>query len=326
MLKHISDYNKYCSRMADDGRVVFVSSIFRDLVAVSKQFPKPGETIFGSDFFMGFGGKGANQCVMAARMGAETTIVGKVGDDEHGEAYKKNLVEQGVETKHLGTETGISTGIATIFVESNSGENMIVIVPGANARLTAEDVTKAEADIAKSKVVVSILEIGLEAVEMAFTLGRKHGVTTVLNAAPARESLPAKLLENIDVLIVNETEAEILSGLPASSPEEVEACAAKLQKAGCKNIIITLGAEGALVVEGKKDTVKVNCPKLDGPVVDTTGAGDAFVGSLSFFLSTFPDMSLAEAVRRSCAVASISVMKKGTQASYPKREELGHLL
>ena len=312
--------------MSSGGRVVFVSSIFRDLVAVSPQFPKPGETISGSDFFMGFGGKGANQCVMAARLGADTTIVGKVGDDEHGEAYRKNLVDQGVDTKHLGTEAGISTGIATIFVESNTGENMIVIVPGANGKLAPKDVTKAEDEISKSKVVVSILEIGLDAVEMAFKLGRKYGVTTVLNAAPARASLPKELLENIDILIVNETEAEILSGLPATNPDEVKACAAKLQKAGCKNIIITLGAEGALVVEGGKEPIKVNCPKLDGPVVDTTGAGDAFVGSLSFFLSSFSDMSLAEVVRRSCAVASLTVLKKGTQASYPGRGEVGHLL
>jgi len=309
--------------MSSDGKIVFVSSIFRDLVAVSPKFPKPGETILGSEFFMGFGGKGANQCVMAAKLGAQTTIVGKVGDDEHGEAYRKNLVKQGVDTIHLGTETGISSGIATIFVESNTGENMIVIAPGANGRLTSEDVIRAEDDIAKSKVVVSILEIGLDAVEMAFKLGRKHGVTTILNAAPARSSLPAELLENIDILIVNETEAELLSGLPSTDTKK---CAFQLQKAGCKNIIITLGSKGALVVEGEKEPVKVECPALDSPVVDTTGAGDAFVGSLSFFLSSFSNISLGEAVRRSCAVASMTVLKKGTQASYPSREEVLHLL
>jgi len=312
--------------MSADGRVVFVSSIFRDLVAVSKHFPKPGETIFGSDFFMGFGGKGANQCVMAARLGASTTIVAKVGGDEHGEAYTKNLVDQGVDTKHLGTVAGVSTGIATIFVESNSGENMIVIVPGANEKLTAEDVIKAEADIAKAKVVVSILEIGLEAVVEAFKLGKKYGVTTVLNAAPARSKLPDELLENVDILVVNETEAEILSGLPAKNSDQVTACAEKLQKSGCRNIIVTMGGEGALVMEGDKGMVKVSCPKLSGPVVDTTGAGDAFVGSLSFFLSSFPTLTLAECVSRSCSVASLTVLKKGTQASYPNRGEVGHLL
>jgi len=314
------------NRMSSNGNVVFVSSIFRDLVAVSKNFPQPGETIFGSEFFMGFGGKGANQCVMAARLGADTTIVAKVGDDEHGEAYKKNLVDQGVDIKYLGIVDGISTGIATIFVESSSGENMIVIVPGANERLTAEDVTKAEEDIAKSKVVVSILEINLEAVEEAFKLGKKYGVTTVLNAAPARSELPRELLENVDILVVNETEAEILSGLPAKNPDQVKACAKKLQKSGCSNIIITMGGEGALVVEGEKDVVKVSCPKLSGPVVDTTGAGDAFVGSLSFFLSSFPSLSLAECVSKSCSVASLTVLKKGTQASYPSRGEVAHLL
>lgn len=306
--------------------MVFVSSVFRDLVAVSPQFPKPGETISGSEFFMGFGGKGANQCVMGAKLGCKAVIVGKVGDDEHGIAYKKNLVDQKVDVKNLGVEAGISTGIATIFVESNTGENMIVIVPGANGKLTGSDVAKAEADIATSKVVVSILEIGLEAVSMAFKLGRKHGVKTLLNAAPARKDLPKELLKDVDILIVNETEAEILSGLAVTNVEEAKASAAKLQESGCKNVIVTLGAEGALVVEVGCEPVKVDCPKLTDPVVDTTGAGDAFVGSLAFFLSSFSDLPLPEAVRRSCAVASLTVLKKGTQASYPGRDEVKHLL
>jgi ribokinase len=154
------------------GPVVFIASIFRDLVAVSPRFPRPGETLLGSRFFMGFGGKGANQCVMAARLGATATIVGKVGDDEHGLAYRANLEQLGVDTRHLGTEPGASTGIASILVESSTGENMIVIVPGANAALGEGDVRAAERDIRGAAVVVGVLEVGLPALVEAFTTAR----------------------------------------------------------------------------------------------------------------------------------------------------------
>ena len=306
---------------SEKNQIVFVSSIFRDLVAVSSKFPKPGETIMGSDFFMGFGGKGANQCVMAAKLGAKTVIVGKVGDDEHGDAYINNLKQQHVDMRHLGKVSGISTGIATIYVESSSGENMIVIVPGANARVTEEDVIKAEEDIAASKAVVATLELSMAAVKTVMELGRKHGVTTILNAAPARADYGKDILEAVDILIVNETEAELLAGT-----EDINKCGEVLKDL-CRNVIITLGKDGALLWEQGKSKVKVDIKQLEQKdVVDTTGAGDAFVGSLSFFLTTRPDLSLPEAVKRSCEVASQSVMKKGTQASYPCREEVTHLL
>jgi len=307
------------------GGVVFISSIFRDLVAVSPRFPKPGETILGTDFFMGFGGKGANQCVMAARLGAETVIVGKVGDDEHGVAYRQNLELQGIEcSRHLGIVQGTSTGIATILVEGDTGENQIVIVPGANQRLLPEDVEKAEQDIKDSSVIVSVLEIDFPTVEVAFRLGRLHGVKTVLNAAPARREVPLDILRNVDILIVNQTEAEMMTGM-----RNVEDSVLKLLDMGCGTVIATLGSEGAIVVEGKsRKIIRVAAPKLEGPVVDTTGAGDAFVGSLVYFLAGKPDMDIVEMVRRSCLLASNTVMKKGTQSSYPVKGDpsIQHLL
>ena len=307
--------------MKSNKKIVFISSIFRDLVAVSPKFPKPGETILGSEFFMGFGGKGANQCVMAAKLGAETVIVGRVGDDEHGQAYTDNLRQLGVDIRHLGREVGLSTGIATIFVESSTGENMIVIVAGANAKVTGEDVTKAEQDIVGAGAVVATLELGMEAVRTGMVLGRKHGVPTILNAAPARADYDRELLASVDILVVNETEAELLAG-----HEDLDTCGAALQKL-CKHVIITLGKDGALLWQEGKDKVKITGqPVKQEDVVDTTGAGDSFVGSLAYFVSSRSDLSLAEAVTRSCSVASLSVLKKGTQASYPNKTEVHHLL
>merc|ERR1711936_1035648 len=307
------------TRMAEkeNASIVFISSIFRDLVAVSDKFPRPGETIFGSEFRMGFGGKGANQCVMAARLGAATTIVAKVGGDEHGEAYKANLVQQKVNIKHLGVEKDVSTGIATILVEASTGENMIVIVPGANARLSEKDANAAVDDITRAGVVVGVLEVGIGATLQAFTTARIAGVTTVLNAAPARSDVPEALLAATDILCVNQTEAEVMSG-----KHEVEAAALALSSKGCRCVIVTLGAEGALVLGKEGGSVRVTGAPVEKEVVDTTGAGDAFVGGLAFFLACRPNMPLEEAVRRSCSLASITVQRPGTQASYPDRKEV----
>merc|ERR1712192_238455 len=251
------------------------------------------------------GGKGANQCVMAARLGAATTIVAKVGGDEHGQAYKANLVQQKVNIKHLGVEEDVSTGIATILVEASTGENMIVIVPGANARLGEQDGKAAVDDIKRARVVVGVLEVGIEATLHAFTTARAAGVTTVLNAAPARADVPEALLAATDILCVNQTEAEVMSG-----KSEVEAAALALRSKGCRCVIVTLGAEGALVLG------------QEGECVRASGAGDAFVGSLAFFLACRPNLTREEAVRRSCSLASITVQRPGTQASYPERKEV----
>jgi len=301
--------------------IAFVGSIFRDLVAVSERFPKRGETVFGSDFFMGFGGKGANPCVMAARLGANVSLIGKVGNDENGQAYIKHLQQEKVNIGDVGVEENVSTGIATILVESRTGENEIVIVGGANNLLSVQDVIKAEKTIKDSAVLCTVLEIKPQVVLTALKLGRLHGVSTVLNAAPALPDLDPEILENTDILVLNQTEAEIISGISGSWPVTT----VKLQELGCKNIVVTLGSEGAVLIQQNQQPLHIPTAKV-AEVVDTTGAGDAFVGSLAFLLANFKTLELKQAVEKACKLASFTVGKKGTQSSYPHKHEVEHLL
>jgi len=307
--------------LSKEGRVVFVGSIFRDVVAVSERFPKPGETIFGSEFFMGFGGKGANPCVMAARLGAKVSMVGKVGDDENGSAYLNHFKQENIDISNVQTEKGISSGVATIYVETRTGENMIVIVPGANAKLKPNDVDAAEQTIKECSVLSTVLEIEQKTALQALKLGRKHGLTTILNAAPATANLDPEVLENTDILVVNETEAAIISGITG----DWRVTSAKLQELGCSNIIVTLGAKGAVLIPRNSPPIQIQGVKVD-KVVDTTGAGDAFVGSLAYFLATQKDIPLEKALEKACSLASETVKRKGTQSSYPHRQEVIHLL
>jgi len=305
----------------NEGKVVFVGSIFRDVVAVSERFPKRGETIFGSEFFMGFGGKGANPCVMAARLGAQVSMVGKVGDDENGSAYLKHFQQEQIDIKHVETVEDISSGVATIFVESSTGENEIIIVPGANAKLSPQDVDKAEDTIKGCSVLSTVLEIDPVTVLQALRLGRKHGLTTILNAAPASPDLHQEILENSDILIVNETEAEIISGITG----DWRVTSAKLQELGCRNIVVTLGAKGAVLIPKNQPPVQIPGVQVN-KVVDTTGAGDAFVGSLAYFIASNKDIPLQQAIGKACSLASETVKRKGTQSSYPHRDQVLHLL
>jgi len=307
--------------MEKKGNIAFVGSIFRDLVAVSERFPKRGETVFGSDFFMGFGGKGANPCVMAARLGANVSLIGKVGNDENGQAYIKHLQQEKVNIGDVGVEENVSTGIATILVESRTGENEIVIVGGANNLLSVQDVIKAEKTIKDSAVLCTVLEIKPQVVLTALKLGRLHGVCTVLNAAPALPDLDPEILENTDILVLNQTEAEIISGISGSWPVTT----VKLQELGCKNIVVTLGSEGAVLIQQNQQPLHIPTAKV-AEVVDTTGAGDAFVGSLAFLLANFKTLELKQAVEKACKLASFTVGKKGTQSSYPHKHEVEHLL
>jgi len=307
--------------MQKKGRVVFVGSIFRDLVTVSERFPKRGETVFGSEYLTGFGGKGANPCVMAARLGATVSLVGKVGKDENGSAYLAHLAQENIDISHVGVEEGISTGIATILVESSTGENQIVIVPGANQLLQPQHVQAAAQLIQGCSVLSTVLEIQPEVVLAALKLGKEKGLTTVLNAAPARADLEPEILENTDILIVNQTEAEIISGLQG----DWKVTTSKLKELGCKNIIVTLGSEGAVLIQENTDAVHIPGTKVE-KVVDTTGAGDAFVGSLTYFLSTSTQITLHQAAERACRLASYTVGAQGTQTSYPHRDQVLDLL
>ena len=196
---------------------------------------------------------------------------------------------------------------------------MIVIVGGANTKLTGENVRKAEDEIKDSAAVVTTLELGLDTVKVAMETGRKHGVTTILNAAPGRADLDQEILQNVDILVVNETEAEMLAGC-----SDLGKCGEILRKI-CRTVVITLGEKGAMLWEKDEPVAKVDCPHIaKEKVVDTTGAGDAFVGSLATFIAA--GGSVGESVRRGCQVASLTVTRPGTQASYPTAGDISDIV
>ncbi|KAB7496577.1 Ribokinase [Armadillidium nasatum] len=316
--------------------VVVVGSCMIDLISYTEVLPKAGETIFGSSFKIGFGGKGANQCVAASRLGCETALVACVGDDTFGENYLKNLDDDGINKEYVTTVGNVSTGVATIVVDGK-GENSIIIVGGSNQKMTINEVLKAESVIKNSKVVVCQGEISEASTKMALLLGRKHEVVTLMNAAPADSNMDKEIYALSEYFCVNETEilisqmndidvlykqgkAEILTGVKVNSLTEAKRACELLKEEGCLEVIITLGSEGA-IYHWKEGFEHIPAPRINN-VVDTTGAGDAFVGALSYFLSQSSELSRSEMIKRSCEVASVSIQSKGTQTSFPHRKDV----
>ena len=300
-------------------RVIVVGSLNMDLVARSSRIPKPGETIIGGEFRTVPGGKGANQAVAAARMGAEVSMVGRLGQDAFAQPLLENLSAAGIDYTFVKQDPGAATGVALIVVD-NAGENSIVVASGANMRLTPEDVDAAASSIASADALLLQLENPLETVVRAAEVARHNGVTVLLNPAPAR-SLPEQLLSLVDVLIPNETEAALLTGLPVSTEEEATAAAAALQGLGVGSVIITLGERGAFFASGEK-TVAI--PAFDVTPVDTTAAGDAFVAGFGVALAE--GRSMADSVRWGNAAGALAATKLGAQPSLPTREEVEALL
>jgi ribokinase len=286
--------------------IVVIGSANIDLTTFTDQFPRPGETIFGRDFSLGFGGKGANQAVAARNCGAEVSMIARVGDDMFGEAYIQNFKSLGIDTSYVLTTPGVSTGVAPIFVES-SGQNRILVVKGANDRLSPEDVYAARDVILRADKVVLQLEIPLSTTMKTLQYAREHKIGTILNPAPA-QILDLKEAGIADYVIPNETEAEILSGLPVHNLDDARKCAHFLLDGGLSRVIITLGANGALL--GTEQHV---APFPVDPI-DTTGAGDAFIGSLAVFLSS--GHSELEAISRANLYAALSTLSIGTQKSF----------
>ena len=282
-------------------RIVVVGSANIDLTTFTDQFPRPGETIFGRDFSLGFGGKGANQAVAARHCGAEVAMIARVGDDMFGEATIQNFKALGIDTSNVLITPGVSTGVAPIFVES-SGQNRILVVKGANDRLTPEDVHAAKDVILGADMVVFQLEIPLRTTIKALEFAKQHGIRSIFNPAPAQILNPDELAA--DYVIPNETEAEILSGMPVQNLDDARKCAHKL---GLNRVILTLGANGALFRD------RHIAPFAVEPV-DTTGAGDAFIGSLAVFLSS--GFSEFEAISRANLYAALSTLSVGTQKSF----------
>jgi ribokinase len=300
--------------MARSPRIAVVGSANTDLTTFSDTFPKPGETIFGKSFDLGFGGKGANQAVAARLCGADVVMVAKVGNDLFGEATVKNFASFGIDTTHVRIVDGVSSGVAPIFVESN-GQNRIVVVKGANDTLQPADVDAAAAKLRNVHTIILQFEIPLETVYYTVQFARKHNIRCIVNPAPA---LPVHLpkLAAADYFIPNETEAEVIAGLPVRSIEEVRECAASLLQKGFQRVILTLGARGSLLASAAG--VELIAPFTVAPK-DTTGAGDAFIGSFSVFLAE--GLPEKDALLRANLYAALSTTRVGTQKSFLKRPE-----
>lgn len=300
-------------------RVTVVGSLNMDLVIRTPRIPKPGETIIGTDFHTVPGGKGANQAVAAARLGADVSMVGRVGRDAFAKSLLDNLSAAGVDHVFVTQDPDAATGVALIAVD-DSGQNSIVVASGANMRLSPADVDAASAAIAAAAVLLLQLESPLESVTQAAKVARAHGVKVILNPAPARP-LPASLLSLVDVLIPNESETALLTDLPVGEQAEVERAAEALRKMGVGTVVLTLGDRGALLAQSGGTEL---FPAFEVEPVDTTAAGDAFVGGFAFALAA--GRPLAEAVRWGNAAGALATTKLGAQPSLPTRQALEALL
>ncbi len=296
-------------------QIVVVGSSNMDLVAKAPRIPVAGETLTGTDFFMLPGGKGANQAVAAAKLGAEVVFVAKLGKDVFASKSLENFKSVNINTKHIEQLDGVPSGIAIIAVD-DKGENIIIVVPGANGKLMPADVNKAESDIANAALVVCQLEVPIETVEQAAKLANKNNVPFILDPAPARQ-LSDELLSMVDIIKPNETEAEILTGIKVTDEASASKAADVLLAKGIETVIITLGEKGLLLAtKDAKEMIASN--KVEA--VDSTAAGDAFTGSLAYGLAN--GQSLKDAAVYANTVAAISVTRLGAQSSMPTKEEV----
>jgi ribokinase len=293
--------------------ILVVGSMNADLVVRSPRFPKPGETISGEDLQIIPGGKGANQAVAAARQGASVSMVGRVGNDSFGPELIKNLKQNNVDTDHVQTDSQAATGTATIIVDAN-GQNSIVLSPGGNGRVSPADVEAVS--FSGHKLLLLQLEIPIETVLAAAQRAKQSGLRVVLNPAPARP-LPEELISSSDFIVPNEPELSMLTDQTVNDIESAEKAAKSLLERGVQNVIVTLGANGALIVNKQ---ITKHVPSFEVEVVDTTAAGDAFIGG--FASALLQNKSLEEAVRYGCACGALAATKFGAQPSLPTKEEV----
>ncbi len=296
-------------------RIVVLGSTNTDMVVKAERIPAPGETILGGRFLMNPGGKGANQAVAAARLGAEVVFIAKVGDDLFGREAKALFAKENICTDYVLTDPSEPSGVALIMVDAK-GENCIAVASGANGTLMPEDIEGLEGVIAQADMLLMQLETPLETVRYAADMAVNLGVPVILNPAPACE-LPADLYDCLEVITPNESEAELLTSIKVTDEASAEAAARVLCDKDVLQVVITMGAKGAYVFDGV-DGVMVPAFKVEA--VDTTAAGDVFNGALAVALTE--ELELEEAVRFASKAASISVTRMGAQASAPRRKEL----
>ena len=291
-------------------KVVVIGSLNMDLVTRAPRLPKGGETLIGQSFTTVSGGKGANQAVAAARLGAQVSMIGCVGNDAYGEALRGALLAEQIDCRAVSTVDG-SSGVALIVVDDSS-QNSIVIVPGANSALTAETIDRFDSVIRAADVLICQLEVPDASVGHALKRGRELGKTVILNPAPASRPLPSDWYASIDYLIPNESEASALSGLSVDSLDTAQAAATRLIALGAGKVIITLGAQGSLFADGQRFE---HFPAPAVKAVDTTAAGDTFVGGFAAALAAGNDE--AQAIRFGQVAAALSVTRAGAQPSIP---------
>ncbi len=297
--------------------IAVVGSNMVDLIAYIDQMPKVGETLEADDFAMGCGGKGANQAVAAARLGGSVMMMTRVGDDMFADNTIANLQSCGVDTRFVEKVPGVSSGVAPIMVDRDS-HNRILIIPGANKHLLPADIDDAADTLRQCKLIVMQLEIPLETIYHTIAFANEAGIPVVLNTAPATPELDLAWACRCDFLVPNETELEILTGMPVEDLPQIEAAAASLFERGLKHLIVTLGETGALHMHGSEQQ-HYPAPTVDA--VDTTGAGDAFVGCFAQTLVASGDIGAA--IERAIRYASHSVTGRGTQTSYPDAATFG---
>jgi len=296
-------------------RILVIGSSNTDMVIKTKKLPAPGETILGGTFLMNPGGKGANQAVAAARLGGKVTFITKRGNDLFGNQAVGLLMREGIHTQHIVKDMELPSGVALITVDS-TGENSIVVAPGANGNLLQEDIPASVFENTKYEILLLQLEIPISTVEYSAVAASEKGIKVILNPAPARK-LSEKLLMHTWLITPNETEAEIITGVRISDIPSAEKAAELIRERGVKNVIITLGEAGAYI---KSDNFTGLIPGIKVIPVDTTAAGDVFNGALAVAISE--GKALNEAVVFANKAASISVTRMGAQASAPYRNEI----
>jgi len=300
--------------MAKQSFIAVVGSANVDLTTFNEVFPRPGETIFGKKFDLGFGGKGANQAVAARLCGANVGMVAKVGSDLFGPATIKNFEAQGIDATNVRIAEGVSSGVAPIFVDP-SGQNRIIVVKGANDALSPEDVDAAAPLLRKADTIILQFEIPLRTVYHTVKFAKVNGIRCIVNPAPA-QPVDFKELGAADYFIPNESEAEAITGMRVHSIDDAKKCAEFLLRQEMKRVVITLGERGALVAG--PDRMEL-IPAFKVQTIDTTGAGDAFIGSFAVFLSEgLPEEG---ALPRANLYAALSTTKVGTQKSFWQRAE-----
>jgi ribokinase len=295
--------------MAKRPRIAVIGSANIDLTTFADHFPKAGETIFGEKFDLGFGGKGANQAVAARLCGADVFMVARVGSDLFGPATIENFKKLGIDATHVKQIEGVSSGVAPIFVEPN-GQNRILVVKGANDLLKPADVDAASSLLKTVDCMVLQFEIPLETVYYSVAFARKNRIRCIVNPAPAQR-VDLNALAGLDYFVPNESEAETITGIPVHNVEDAKKCAEKLLAGGIQRVIITLGANGSLLAS--RDAIE-HIPAFSVKSVDSTGAGDAFIGSFAVFLGE--GLPEREAVRHANLYAGLSTTGVGTQKSF----------